>query len=150
MRNAWPKVSEQFQHYTKLNKIHCLYNFNSADTFDLKAYGMKNFILVSSFILFKLKLVGLNCVNQNRHLKFWELHVEIACILSRHSIDLTSTESLHDKICSLLLYYLDEDCDDFHVLTNCHQLIHIVTFMKRQGVPRAFWTFVYEVRDMAL
>lgn len=144
MRNAWGKISAEFRKYTLLNHIHCRYKFDEADSFDLKAYGMRNFMTVSIAILLKLNLVTPSD-DQLRHVKFWEKHVQIASRLSRHLISMESTAQLQQDICELLLYFVEIDSDDFHITTNTHSMIHVVPLMKNDGVPRAFWAFVFEV-----
>ncbi|KAJ3381006.1 hypothetical protein HDU80_001941 [Chytriomyces hyalinus] len=123
-RTLFKEMSPLFSAYVKLNHIQAEYSFHDEQSIKgLHAYGLKEFYLVSPWILLQLGAIQESNPALVREFKFWCCQVCIVAILCMHAIPVNVYHELKHHILSLLAHLSENHPDE--ITFNVH-LYHYI------------------------
>ncbi|KAI8823791.1 hypothetical protein BJ741DRAFT_715091 [Chytriomyces cf. hyalinus JEL632] len=142
-KSLFKDMSRLFSVYVKLNHIPAEYCFHDEQSIKgLHGYGLKEFYLVSPWILLQLKAIEESNPVLVREFKFWCCRVRIVSILCMHAIPVNVYHELRKRIQSLLAYLSHVHPDE--ITFNVHLYHHVEENIIQYGPVRQYWCFVYE------
>ncbi|KAJ3388406.1 hypothetical protein HDU80_011711, partial [Chytriomyces hyalinus] len=103
--SLFKEMSQRFSAYVKQNHIPAEYSFHDEQSIKgLHRYGLKEFYMVSPWILLSLGAIHHSDTILRREFKYWCCHMRIVAILCMHSIPVNVYQELSQHIQTLLEY----------------------------------------------
>ncbi|KAJ3386249.1 hypothetical protein HDU80_000466, partial [Chytriomyces hyalinus] len=136
-------LSKLFSDFCKQSRIPAEYSFKDANSMKgLKGYGLKEFFLVSPWLLLQLKVINPDDATLALEFRVWCKRVRIFSILCAHKISPLMFHELKAYIADVLHHYGNNDPEVISL--NVHYLHHVENMLMRFGPLRDHWCFVYE------
>ncbi|KAI9325400.1 hypothetical protein BDR26DRAFT_934369 [Obelidium mucronatum] len=136
-------LSREFARYCKRNRIAAEYEFKDAATLKgLKAYGLKEFFLVSCQLLLFLKVIDQTNATLSREFHYYCIRIRIFNLMCLHTLSVCQFDELGKLIETILKFYGSDHPDS--ITFNVHLLHHVIPSIINYGIPREHWCFVYE------
>ncbi|TPX48572.1 hypothetical protein CcCBS67573_g10197 [Chytriomyces confervae] len=143
VKKLYLDLSKLFSDFCKQSRIPAEYSFKDANSMKgLKGYGLKEFFLVSPWLLLQLKVINPDDATLALEFRVWCKRVRIFSILCAHKISPLMFHELKAYIADVLHHYGNNDPEVISL--NVHYLHHVENMLMRFGPLRDHWCFVYE------